>query len=88
MWSVCPRLSRGPPQVLASAPGVQVIDDRSANRFPTPLDASTKDDVFVGRIRRDISRGDSKGLDIFVCGDQIKKGAALNAVQIAELLLK
>ncbi len=74
--------------MLAGAPGVQVIDDRAANRFPTPLDASTKDDVFVGRIRRDISRDDNKGLDIFVCGDQIKKGAALNAVQIAELLLK
>lgn len=57
-------------------------------RFPTPLDATTKDNVFVGRVRRDISRDDNKGLDLFVCGDQIKKGAALNAVQIAELLLK
>lgn len=56
-------------------------------RFPTPLEASNKDDVFVGRIRRDISRSDNRGLDLFVCGDQIKKGAALNAVQIAELLL-
>jgi aspartate-semialdehyde dehydrogenase len=61
---------------------------RNANRFPTPLDATTKDDVYVGRVRRDISRGDKKGLELFVCGDQIKKGAALNAVQIAELLLK
>ncbi len=60
---------------------------RQNNRFPTPLDATTKDDVYVGRIRRDISRDDDKGLEIFVCGDQIKKGAALNAVQIAELLL-
>ena len=57
-------------------------------RFPTPLQASNKDDVYVGRIRRDISRSDNRGLDLFVCGDQIKKGAALNAVQIAELLLK
>ena len=58
------------------------------SRFPTPLDATTQDNVFVGRVRRDISRDDKKGLDLFVCGDQIKKGAALNAVQIAELLLK
>jgi aspartate-semialdehyde dehydrogenase len=72
---------------LAAFPGVSIINDRAANRFPTPLDASNKDDVYVGRVRRDISRPDSKGLDIFVCGDQIKKGAALNAVQVAELLL-
>jgi aspartate-semialdehyde dehydrogenase len=52
------------------------------------LDATTKDDVYVGRVRKDISRSDNKGLELFVCGDQIKKGAALNAVQIAELLLK
>ena len=66
-----------------------MIDDRDNNRFPTPLDASGKDDVLVGRIRNDISReGDGAcGLDIFVCGDQLRKGAALNAVQIAELLL-
>lgn len=74
-------------ELLSSAPGVSIINDRANNRFPTPLDASTKDDVYVGRVRRDISRDDAKGLDIFVCGDQIKKGAALNAVQIAELLL-
>lgn len=65
-----------------------VFCHRQANRFPTPLDATTRDDVYVGRVRRDISRSDKKGLDLFVCGDQIKKGAALNAVQIAELLLK
>jgi len=74
-------------EVLASAPGVSIIDDRKANRFPTPLDASDKDDVYVGRIRRDQSQPDGRGLDIFVCGDQIRKGAALNAVQIAELLV-
>jgi len=73
---------------LAAFPGVSIINDRKSNRFPMPLDATTKDDVYVGRIRRDISRSDNKGLDLFVCGDQIKKGAALNAVQIAELLLK
>lgn len=74
-------------KALADFPGVSVIDDRKANRFPMPLDATTRDDVYVGRVRRDISRSDNKGLDLFVCGDQIKKGAALNAVQIAELLL-
>ena len=74
-------------EILSSAPGVSLIDDRQQNRFPTPLDASNNDDVYVGRIRRDISRQDERGLDLFVCGDQIKKGAALNAVQIAELLL-
>jgi len=51
-----------------------VVCARSKNRFPTPLDATTKDDVYVGRIRRDISRKDNKGLELFVCGDQIKKG--------------
>ena len=74
-------------QVLSQAAGVSIINDRGSNRFPTPLDASNEDNVFVGRVRRDISRQDKKGLDLFVCGDQIKKGAALNAVQVAELLL-
>lgn len=74
--------------LLSAAPGVSLIDDRDANRFPTPLDASHVDDVFVGRIRRDISQPEGKGLDLFVCGDQVRKGAALNAVQIAELLVK
>ncbi|GMH32471.1 hypothetical protein BSKO_00305 [Bryopsis sp. KO-2023] len=74
-------------EVLAGFPGVSIINDREKNIFPTPLDATSQDDVYVGRVRRDISRDDEKGLDLFVCGDQIKKGAALNAVQIAELLL-
>lgn len=75
-------------QILEDAPGVRLLDDRVANRFPTPMEASDCDDVYVGRIRNDISRnGDTGGLDLFVCGDQIRKGAALNAVQIAELLL-
>ncbi|GMY18203.1 Aspartate-semialdehyde dehydrogenase [Fagus crenata] len=73
--------------ILKNAPGVVVIDDRASNHFPTPLEVSNKDDVAVGRIRRDISQEGNQGLDIFVCGDQIRKGAALNAVQIAELLL-
>jgi len=74
-------------EILSSAPGVSIIDNRDTNDFPTPLVASDEDDVFVGRIRQDISQGDNKGIDLFVCGDQIRKGAALNAVQIAELTL-
>ncbi|WP_428390079.1 aspartate-semialdehyde dehydrogenase [Mucisphaera sp.] len=73
--------------ILSKAPGVSLIDDRQANRFPTPLDASGQDDVYIGRIRQDISQPESHGIDLFVCGDQIRKGAALNAVQIAELLI-
>ncbi|XP_039137348.1 aspartate-semialdehyde dehydrogenase [Dioscorea cayenensis subsp. rotundata] len=74
-------------EILKGAPGVVVIDDRGANRFPTPLEVSNKDDVAVGRVRQDVSQDGNHGLDIFVCGDQIRKGAALNAVQIAEMLL-
>ncbi len=73
--------------LIEQAPGVSLINDRANNRFPTPLDASDKDDVFVGRVRRDISQPEGVGLDLFCCGDQIRKGAALNAIQIAELLL-
>ena len=75
-------------ELLAEAPGVTVQDDRSSNTFPTPLQAGHQDDVFVGRVRRDLSQPEGRGLDLFVCGDQIRKGAALNAVQIAELLLE
>ncbi|KAI0526807.1 hypothetical protein KFK09_002398 [Dendrobium nobile] len=74
-------------QILEEAAGLVVIDDRSSNLFPTPLEVSNKDDVAVGRIRQDLSQEGNHGLDIFVCGDQIRKGAALNAVQIAEKLL-
>jgi len=71
---------------LADAPGVRVVDDRKKNYFPMPLDATGRDEILVGRIRRDISQPDGRGIDLFVSGDQIRKGAALNAVQIAELL--
>lgn len=74
-------------EILKNAPGIVVVDDRASNRFPTPLEVSNKDDVAVGRVRRDVSQDGDYGLDIFVCGDQIRKGAALNAVQIAEMLL-
>ncbi|MCL1857126.1 MAG: aspartate-semialdehyde dehydrogenase [Kiritimatiellaeota bacterium] len=73
--------------ILANAPGVTLIDDPAAKRYPMPIDASDRDNVLVGRIRQDASRDDGKGLDIFVSGDQILKGAALNAVQIAETVL-
>lgn len=73
-------------EVLSQAPGVKVVEDWEANYFPMPIDASGQDDVLVGRIRQDISH--SCGLDLWLCGDQIRKGAALNAVQIAELLVQ
>eukprot|EP00294_Goniomonas_avonlea_P016898 CAMPEP_0114557976 /NCGR_PEP_ID=MMETSP0114-20121206/10123_1 /TAXON_ID=31324 /ORGANISM="Goniomonas sp, Strain m" /LENGTH=330 /DNA_ID=CAMNT_0001743311 /DNA_START=43 /DNA_END=1035 /DNA_ORIENTATION=- len=70
---------------LAVAPGVQVVDDPAAKVYPMPLNASGQYDVEVGRIRQNLVFGDH-GLEFFVCGDQLLKGAALNAVQIAELL--
>jgi aspartate-semialdehyde dehydrogenase len=73
-------------EILSSAPGVKLVDDRKKNYFPMPLDASGKDPVLVGRIRQDVSQPDGCGIELFVSGDQIRKGAALNAVQIAELL--
>lgn len=73
--------------LLEHAPGISLIDDAANNRFPMPLDAADADDVYVGRIRQDESLPDRKGINIWVCGDQIRKGAALNAVQIAEKLL-
>lgn len=72
--------------VLSHAAGVRVVDDRAGNRFPMPIEATGQDDVLVGRIRRDESVPDGRGLQFICCGDQLRKGAALNAVQIAELL--
>ena len=71
-------------RALARAPGVKLVDDATGNYFPMPLDATGEDDVLVGRIRDDLSC--DRGLSLFVCGDQLLKGAALNAVQVAELL--
>jgi aspartate-semialdehyde dehydrogenase len=70
---------------LAAAPGVEVIDDPTAGRYPTPLLAAGRDPVYVGRIRAD--RFDPHGLRLIACSDNLRKGAALNAVQIAEHLL-
>ncbi|MEQ1932701.1 MAG: aspartate-semialdehyde dehydrogenase [Fimbriimonadaceae bacterium] len=71
--------------ILQQSPGVQVVDDRENNLFPMPRDASGQDDVLVGRIRRDVSNPNA--ICLFVSGDQLLKGAALNAVQIAEAYL-
>jgi aspartate-semialdehyde dehydrogenase len=74
-------------RILSKAPGVKIVDDRATNHFPMPLEASGQDDVLVGRIRQDMSREDGRGIELFVAGDQIRKGAATNAVQIAEKLV-
>ena len=73
--------------ILAAAPGVQLRDDPENKIYPMPMEATGMYDVLVGRIRQDISRDDKRGLDIFISGDQLLKGAALNAVQIAEVLV-
>ncbi|MGB5913463.1 MAG: aspartate-semialdehyde dehydrogenase [Phormidesmis sp.] len=70
---------------VQSAAGVELVEDWEANYFPMPIDASGKDDVLVGRIRQDISN--PTGIELWLSGDQIRKGAALNAVQIAELVV-
>jgi aspartate-semialdehyde dehydrogenase len=74
-------------EILSKAPGVKIVDDATNNHFPMPSEASGQDDVLVGRIRQDLSREDGRGIEIFVSGDQIRKGAATNAVQIAERLI-
>jgi aspartate-semialdehyde dehydrogenase len=72
--------------ILSDAPGVKIVDDRVRNYFPMPIDASGQDDVLVGRIRRDLSDPSGHSISIFAAADQLLKGAALNAIQIAELL--
>jgi aspartate-semialdehyde dehydrogenase len=73
-------------EILSNAPGVKIVDDRARNYFPMPIDASGQDDVLVGRIRRDLSDPTGHSISMFVAADQLLKGAALNAIQIAELL--
>jgi aspartate-semialdehyde dehydrogenase len=72
--------------ILSNAPGVKIVDDRIRNYFPMPVDASGQDDVLVGRIRKDLSDPSGHSISMFVAADQLLKGAALNAIQIAELL--
>ena len=74
--------------LLAAAPGLRVVDDRVANHFPMPSEASGQDDVLVGRIRTDLGDPSGRSLALFVAGDQLLKGAALNAVQIAEAVFR
>ena len=73
-------------EVLAKAPGVKLVDDLGNKRYPMPLETSGQDIVYVGRIRPDIT--DPNGLCLWCCGDQVRKGAATNCIQIAELLVK
>lgn len=72
-------------ELIAAAPGCRLVDDLASRRYPMPLDTSDQDTVFVGRIREDLTC--DNGLNIWCCGDQVRKGAATNAVQIAQLLL-
>ncbi|SHH29363.1 aspartate semialdehyde dehydrogenase [Bradyrhizobium erythrophlei] len=72
--------------ILSNAPGVRIVDDRVKNHFPMPIDASGQDNVLVGRIRKDLSDPSGHSIAMFVAADQLLKGAALNAIQIAELL--
>jgi len=74
--------------ILSDAPGVQIVDDIDRNYFPMPKDASGQDDILVGRIRQDMSDPSGRSIAMFVAGDQLLKGAALNAVQIAEHLVR
>ena len=73
-------------EVLAHAPGVKLVDDLANKQYPMPLETSDQDLVFVGRIRPDLT--DDCGICLWCCGDQVRKGAATNAIQIAELLVK
>ena len=73
-------------EVIANAPGCKLVDDLSKKMYPMPLDTSDQDIVFVGRIRPDLT--DECGICLWCCGDQVRKGAATNAIQIAELLVK
>lgn len=73
--------------ILSKAPGVKIVDDRARNHFPMPVESGGQNDVLVGRIREDISDPSGHALSLFISGDQLLKGAALNAVQIAERLV-
>ena len=73
-------------EVLKDAPGVKLVDDLNNKQYPMPLDTTGQDLVFVGRIRPDLT--DENGLCLWCCGDQVRKGAALNCIQIAELLIE
>lgn len=71
--------------LLNETEGIEILDDRINNIFPEPIKASKKNKILVGRIRKDIGQDKNKGYELFISGDQIIKGAALNAVQILKL---
>ncbi|HRD41728.1 MAG TPA: Asd/ArgC dimerization domain-containing protein, partial [Prochlorococcaceae cyanobacterium AMR_MDS_5431] len=71
--------------ILTSSTGIEIIEDFDGNRFPMPTDVNGRDSIAVGRLRKGLN--DDNNLELWLCGDQIRKGAALNAIQIAELLL-
>ena len=71
---------------IAAAPGCRLVDDLGNHEYPMPLDTSDQDLVYVGRIRPDLT--DDNGLTLWCCGDQIRKGAATNTIQVAELLIE
>ena len=73
-------------EVIANAPGCKLVDDLGAKQYPMPLDTTDQDIVFVGRIRKDLTN--PNGICLWCCGDQVRKGAATNCIQIAELLVK
>ena len=73
-------------EIIAAAPGCKLVDDLSKKMYPMPLDTTDQDIVFVGRIRPDLT--DDNGICLWCCGDQVRKGAATNCIQIAELLVK
>ena len=73
-------------EVIAAAPGCKLVDDLSKKQYPMPLDTTDQDIVFVGRIRKDLTN--PNGICLWCCGDQVRKGAATNCIQIAELLVK
>jgi len=73
-------------ELLSKAQGVKLVDDPKNNLYPMPIDTAGQDLIYVGRIRKDFSKNNS--INLWCCGDQIRKGAATNAVQIAELLVK
>lgn len=75
-------------EILKSAPGVEVVDDPSKNDYPLAIYAEGRDETFVGRIRQDVSLPEGNGIDMWIVSDNIRKGAALNAIQIAEILIE
>ena len=72
-------------EAIANAPGCKLVDDLGAKRYPMPLETTDQDIVFVGRIRRDLT--DDNAISLWCCGDQVRKGAATNCIQIAELVI-